>query len=105
MPRKIAAVTQQQEQKEVEKSPFCGTRVKITIHKSGDKHEIDPVPVSVEGVQFLIKRGEEVEVPMEVAHALKIACETQYVQIKNDDGSIDLEERSVPSYSFSERGV
>jgi hypothetical protein len=85
---------------------FCGKKVRIIIHKDGNKYAVDPVPVSVEGVQFRIKRGQEVTVPIEVARALKIANEIHYVQITHpEDKSVTMDKRVVPSYAYAELGA
>jgi hypothetical protein len=44
--------------------------VKITLFKDKGKYK-DPVPVGVNGEQFLVQRGVEVEVPDYVAEVLK----------------------------------
>lgn len=82
-------------------SPFCGKKVKIIIHKDTNRHAVDPVPVAPEGVQFLIRRGEEVTVPIEVAHALENAEETHYDPVKNQEGRVTMVPRKALSYPFS----
>ena len=82
-------------------SPFCGRKVELTIHKDSNKYAIDPVPVAVEGIQFTIRRGEKVVVPIEVVEALEHAVTTQYDQIMDDDKSVRLVPRDSLSYPFS----
>lgn len=53
------------------------------------------VPVSVNGIEFTIKPGAEVEVPECVVEVLRNAVATEYSQMTGDDGSI----RTVASQS------
>lgn len=53
-------------------------RYTIMISPSGNPHEVNPVPVSINGRQYLMNRGEECEVPPEVVEALNHAVEIQY---------------------------
>jgi hypothetical protein len=75
--------------------------VRIVIHKSPLPHAVDPVPVSVNGRQWTIKRGEVVEVPRFLVEVLEHAEETHFDQIGNPDGSTNLLERKSLSYPFS----
>lgn len=73
-------------------------KVKLLIHKiegdSGSTH----VPVSVNGKTWLIRRGEEVEVPAFVVEVLKNAIKEIYAQ---DDVTRSIVMREVPAYPFS----
>lgn len=72
-------------------------RVKILIPSTEAQGGNRPVFVGVNGVSFLIKRDEEVDVPVPVYEVLRNARHTVYKQ--NDDGS--LVPREVPAYPFS----
>lgn len=52
------------------KSMLCGETVKITLPYDGDKYK-DPVYVGINGQNWVIERGEEVEIPVEVYEVLK----------------------------------
>lgn len=73
-------------------------KVKVLIHKiegdSGSTH----VPVSVNGKTWLIRRGEEVEVPAFIVEVLRNAIKEIYVQ---DDVTKSIIMREVPAYPFS----
>lgn len=89
------------EKKPPKSGPFCGRKAEIIIHKDSNKHAINPVPVAVEGVQFTIRRGEKVIVPIEIVEALEHAVETRYESELNKDMSTTMEPREVLSYPFS----
>lgn len=76
-------------------------KVRIVIHKSPLPHAVDPVPVSVNGRQWTIKRGEIVEVPRYIVEVLEHAEETHFDQVSHQDGSASLVERKSLSYPFS----
>ncbi len=71
--------------------------VKIVIHKSETDPKSKVVPVSINGKTWLIKRGEQVDVPLSVLEVLKNASKDTYAQ--DDNG--ELVKRVVPSYPFS----
>lgn len=77
--------------------------VRIEIHKSPIKNAVDPIPISVNGRQWTIKRGETVEVPRYLVEVLEHAEETHYDQVLHSDGSAELIERKSLSYPFSYR--
>lgn len=56
--------------------PEAEKRIRIKIFE--DKFDKQPVPVGVNGIQFLIKRGLEVEVPAAVVNVLNDAVTTTY---------------------------
>lgn len=56
--------------------PELEKRIKIKIFE--DKTDKQPVPVGINGIQFLIKRGVEVEVPPAVVNILNDAVTTSY---------------------------
>lgn len=76
-------------------NPFKVMRT-IHIHKSSDDTGADQVFVSVNGKSFLIKRGEDVEVPEPVVEVLKNAVETHGYQDR--DGNYHT--REVQAYPF-----
>lgn len=92
----MAAAKQQENDKKL-----SGKKATIQIHKDSNKYAIDPVPVSVNGIQFTIRRGVNVEVPVEVIEVLEHARETQYESVMNSDMSTTMVPRDVLSYPFS----
>lgn len=73
-------------------------RVKIRVHKTGDRNEQKYVFVGVNGVNYQIERGKDVDVPFPVMRVLQDAVQTIWEQ--NDDlGS--LERREAQSYPFT----
>jgi len=70
-------------------------RIKILIHKT--KEDKQPVPVAINGFTWLIKRGHEVAVPIEVIEALRHAIRTEL-----DEETMEYIE--VPSYPFQVLG-
>ena len=83
------------------KAELSGKKVKITIHKDPRPHAVDPVPVSINGYQWTIRRGEIVEVPIEVVHVLNNAVEVHYDQIANPDHTVNLRPREAMAYPFA----
>ncbi len=79
-------------------------KVKLIIHESANEHDINPVPVAVNGYAYIIKRGEEVEVPKSVAEALNNARMTVYDRRNDDSGNEYLKPREALSYPFSITG-
>lgn len=73
-------------------------RVKIRIHKTGDKNEQKQVYVGVNGVGYLIKRGEDVDVPEPVMRVLENAVQTVY---DYDDDKGMLVRRDALAYPFT----
>lgn len=53
-------------------------KVKIRIHKTGDRNEQTDVYVGVNGIGYQIRRGVDVEVPEPVAKVLEDATQTIY---------------------------
>ncbi len=84
---------------------LSGKRIKIMIMKSGDKHAIDPVPLSLNGHQITVKRGEKVDIPVEFLEILENATEYHYEQITNSDLSTTMAKREAPSYPYQVLGV
>jgi hypothetical protein len=60
------------------KAGLSGKTKKIFLFYDGDKYK-DPLFVGINGMTWLVKRGEEVEVPVEVAEVI----ENQLAQDKN----------------------
>lgn len=78
-------------------------RVKIHIMKLDGDTGNDDVYVGVNGKGYLIKRGEDVDVPVEVVEVLKNAVETRYHEQRDPDkpNKVALVRRDVHSYPFS----
>lgn len=72
-------------------------KVKIRITSTDDSEGQQPVFVGVNGVAFLIRRDEDVEVPVPVYEVLANARQTVFKQ--ESDGT--LTPREVPRYPFS----
>ena len=89
-PKKAAA------KKAADPDALSGKKVRLTIHKDPRPTAVKDVFVGLNGVGYLLKRGEEAIVPCEVANVLKDAVETLYEQ----DGDT-LVAREVPAYAFS----
>lgn len=51
-------------------------RVKIRVHKTGDKNEQKQVYVGVNGIGYLIQRGQDVDVPEPVMRVLENAVQS-----------------------------
>lgn len=64
--------------KTINKAGFSGKTEKVYLFYDGEKYK-DPVFVGINGAPFLVRRGEEVEVPVEVAEVLR----NQMAQDKN----------------------
>lgn len=73
-------------------------KVKIRIHKTGDKNEQKQVYVGVNGVGYLIKRGEDVLVPEPVMRVLEDAVQSVY---DYDDDKGMLVKREALAYPFT----
>lgn len=73
-------------------------KVRIRIHKTGDKNEQKQVYVGVNGVGYLIKRGEDVDVPEPVMRVLEDAVQTVY---DYDDDQGMLVKRDALAYPFT----
>jgi hypothetical protein len=93
---------------EPERAEFLNTdyrserKVRIRIPNQPGPGGERAVPVAVEGVTFLIKREEDVEVPMRVWYALSKAVEKHYAHVpsKIPGERPDVVERDVQSYPF-----
>lgn len=72
--------------------------VTINIHPVAGKSGRSDVFVAVNDRTFLIKRGVNVEVPVEVAHVLENAVEDVW---ERDEEANDLVKRSALAYPFS----
>lgn len=55
--------------KPMAKNGLSGKTTTVTLFYDGDKYK-DPVPVGINGQLWLVKRGEPVEVPIEVAYVI-----------------------------------
>lgn len=75
---------------------LSGKKVRLTIHKDPRPTAVKDVFIGLNGVGYLLKRGEEAIVPQELANVLKDAVETQYEQVGDE-----LVAREVPAYAFS----
>jgi len=72
--------------------------VRLLIHKTMGDQGQQFVPVGVNGKQWLIKRGEEVEVPRGVAEALKDAVR---YEVGYDQADQSTPIREVQAYPYS----
>jgi hypothetical protein len=77
--------------------------IELYIPKSNEAGGDRDVPVSVNGMQWLIQREKWIKVPYRVFVALKHAEETKYDHTNNDIGQMQVTERQVPSYFFQTR--
>lgn len=73
-------------------------KVKIRIHKTGDKSERADVLAGVNGVLYSMRRGEDVEVPEPVAKVLETAVQTLY---EFDEEKGERRERQAQAYPFT----
>lgn len=55
--------------KPMAKNGLSGKTTTVNLFYDGDKYK-DPVPVGINGQLWLVKRGEPVEVPIEVAYVI-----------------------------------
>ena len=78
-------------------SPASKTAV-INIHKTQGKLGRHDVFVSVNNRDYLIKRGVDVEVPLEVVHVLENAVEDVY---EFDEDRRDIVKREAHAYPFT----
>jgi len=78
-------------------SPKSKTAV-INIHKTQGKLGRHDVFVSVNNRDYLIKRGVDVEVPLEVVHVLENAVEDVY---EFDEEKRDIVKREAHAYPFT----
>jgi hypothetical protein len=76
-------------------------KIDIYIPQSAEAGGDREVPVSVNGMQWTIKRDQWITVPYRVFEALRHAMETKYDHTNNDIGQMVVTERNVPSYSFN----
>ncbi len=79
---------------------MSGRKLRVTIHQGQDDLGREPVFVGLNGYSYLIKRGEEVEVPEEVVAILQSAVQSHFENTK-----AGLIERKVPRHSMSVRAV
>jgi hypothetical protein len=89
-PKKAAA------KKVVDSDALSGKKVRLTIHKDPRPTAVKDVFLGLNGVGYLIKRGEEAIVPTELVGVLDDAVETLYEQ-QGDQ----LVARDVPAYAYS----
>jgi hypothetical protein len=75
--------------------PTIEVKVLLSDKAGGDRD----VPVSVNGIQWLLQRDKWVKVPYRVFEALQHAEETKYELTNNDIGQMQSSERQVPSYA------
>lgn len=72
--------------------------VTVNIHKTQGKLGRGDVFVSVNNKDYLIKRGTDVEVPVEVMHVLQNAIEDTF---EYDEVTKDIVKREVHAYPFT----
>lgn len=82
------------------KAAAAPEKVTLVIHKDTRDHAVDPVPVALNGVQYTIRRGVEVEVPAALVEVLDQAEEIRYEQVRNADGSTTMVSRKALSYPY-----
>jgi hypothetical protein len=73
-------------------------KVKIRIHKTGDRNERGDVFVGVNGINYQIQRGEDVTVPEPVAKVLETAIQTLY---EFDPETRARAQRQAQAYPFT----
>ena len=73
-------------------------KARIVIPSGRDEHERAPVPVAVNGREFLIERDKEVDVPQAVVNVLNLAQET--VPARNDAGDA-IVWKDVPRIAYT----
>lgn len=79
-------------------------RVRIVVHQDGTPGAEKEIFVGVNGVGYRIKRGVEVEVPRAVVRVLEESVKTVYEQVRNEDGSVSMIARDLPTYPFQVKG-
>lgn len=82
------------------KSAASKKKAVIVIHKDTRPHAVDPVPVALNGVQYTIRRGVEVEIPVELLEVLDQAEEVRFEQVVNTDHSVTMVPRKALSYPY-----
>mgnify|MGYP001235149657 CR=1 FL=1 len=75
-----------------------GPRAKIVVHETSDPNDPKDVYAGVNGVPYIIKRGEVVDVPLPVALNLAQAMRTLY---KFDPETNQSYSREAPAYPFT----
>ena len=80
---------------------LSGKRQKIEIFASEQEHGDNAVEVGLNGVMYLIPRGEVVDPPVEVVEVLNNAVMTVTTPVANGGG---VNERRVPRYNFRQIG-
>lgn len=76
--------------------PTIEVKALLSEKAGGDRD----VPVSVNGIQWLLQRDKWVKVPYRVYEALLHAEETKYELTNSEIGQMQVSERQVPSYAF-----
>lgn len=73
-------------------------KVKIRVHETGDPNERKDVYVGVNGVGYMIRRGENVEVPVPVAKVLETSIQEVY---EFDGEGRHMTSRNAQKYPFT----
>jgi hypothetical protein len=97
-------VSESEDQKGAGKKPAekqAPKMVTINVHPDGTKGAEKAIFVGLNGVGYRIKRGVDVQVPREVMLVLQESVKTVYEQVTNEDGSVRMEAREIPTYPFS----
>jgi hypothetical protein len=79
---------------------LSGKTVEINIYASEQEHGSDAVEVGLNGVMYLIPRGDYWPVPEEVVEVLRNAVSTVTSPAKNGGGVVT---RDVPRFNFMTR--
>lgn len=79
---------------------MCGDRVKVTIFDQDGDGGQEPAFVGVNGVGYLIKRGEPVFIPVEVLHALENSVQEKLESMPNGE----TRERKIKRFNFTVHG-
>lgn len=80
---------------------LSGKRKKIEIFASEQEHGDNAVEVGLNGIMYLIPRGEVVDLPEEVVEVLSNAVMTVTTPVASGGG---VNERRVPRYNFRQIG-
>jgi hypothetical protein len=73
-------------------------KVKIRVHETGDPNERKDVYVGVNGVGYMIRRGQNVDVPIPVAKVLEDSIQEVY---EFDDEGRRMTSRNAQKYPFT----
>lgn len=75
-------------------------KVKLVIASGAESHERSPVPVAVNGREYLIERDKEVLVPEAVANVLALARKQVCERVDDGRGTPRMVFREAPRFSY-----